>query len=54
VIVISLSYLIYGIDIDIAMLIEINGSIVGVIYVILIPIGIHLKCVYFDKSSGHV
>lgn len=23
-------------------------------YVIIIPVAIHLKCVYFDKSSGYV
>lgn len=34
--------------------ISINGAVVSYIYVLLIPIIIHFKCVYFDKSSGTI
>ena len=32
----------------------INGSIISYIYVILIPVWLHFKCVWFDRSSGTV
>ena len=35
-------------------LINIEGAIIGYIYVMVIPIWIHLKCVWYDKSSGTV
>lgn len=26
----------------------------GFIYIIIIPVAIHLKCVYYDKASGEI
>ena len=31
-----------------------NGAVTGFFYVLLIPIAIHLKCVWLDHSSGFV
>ena len=31
-----------------------NGAVVGFLYVIMIPIWIHLKCIWYDKSSGTI
>jgi hypothetical protein len=36
------------------VMIEINGSVIGYVYAFLIPICMHLKCVYFDCSSGFI
>ena len=46
-----LSYLLYTLNIKIAMIIEINGSVIGFLYVFLIPILVHIKCVYFTKHD---
>ena len=35
-------------------MITINGSIAGIFIVILIPIFIHIKCIYFDKKCGNI
>ena len=32
----------------------INGAVIGYIYVILIPIFIHFKCVWVDRTSGTI
>lgn len=33
------------------ILIEINGSIVSFFFIYVIPIGLHLKCVYFSSAE---
>jgi len=35
-------------------MIAVNGAIVGYFYIVLIPIFIHFKCVFVDKSSGFI
>ena len=35
-------------------LISINGSILGNLIAIVIPICLHIKCIYFDKKSGNI
>ena len=51
---ILVSYAVYASGVHLQVLISINGAVVGYIYVIIIPIWIHLKCVWFDKSSGAI
>jgi len=48
------SYLVYISGINLQALISFNGAVVGYSYVIVIPIWIHLKCVWYDRSSGYV
>ena len=48
------SYLVYISGINLQALISFNGAVVGYSYVIVIPIWIHLKCVWYDRSSGLV
>ena len=49
-----LCYLLYISNINLQSLISFNGAVVGYSYVIVIPIGIHLKCLWKDRSSGFV
>lgn len=46
-----LCYFLYSAKIKIETVIEINGSVIGFLYVSLIPIVVHLKCVYFTKHD---
>ena len=48
------SYLVYISGINLQALISFNGAVVGYSYVIVIPIWIHLKCVWYDRSSGYI
>jgi hypothetical protein len=41
-------------QVSIDTLININGSIVGNLIVIVIPIWLHIKCVFFDKKCGNI
>ena len=36
------------------MIIIVNGAVIGYLYVILIPIYIHFRCVFFGKNSGTI
>jgi hypothetical protein len=44
----------YLLKVSIDTLISINGSIVGNLIVIVIPICLHIKCVFFDKKCGNI
>lgn len=48
------SYLVYVSGIHLEVMISINGAVVGFSYVVVIPIWLHLKCVFFDRSSGYI
>lgn len=48
------SYFVYISGIHLEVMITINGAVIGFTYVIVIPIWFHLKCVFFDRSSGYV
>ena len=37
--------------IKITTLVELNGSVIGFLYIFLIPIAVHIKCVYFTKHD---
>ena len=50
----SAMYLIYVTNVKISIVIEINGSVLGFFYLLLFPIAIHLKCVYFSKHEDEV
>ena len=47
-------FLIYALGIQLQSLINFAGAVVGYFYIIAIPISVHLKCVWFDKSSGFI
>ena len=47
-------FLVFATNARLQFLINIEGAIVGYTYVVIIPIWIHLKCVWYDKSSGTV
>lgn len=51
---ILISYLVYVSGVHLQILISFNGAVVGYIYVVIIPIWIHFKCVYYDRSSGYI
>jgi sodium-coupled neutral amino acid transporter 9 len=39
-------------EIKASIIIELNGSIVSFFFLYLIPIGLHLKCVYFSNNGN--
>ena len=41
-----------GINLD--TIFSLNGAVLGYLYIIVLPIWVHLKCIYFDKSSGFI
>ena len=46
--------LIYISGIQLQSLINFAGAVVGYFYIIAIPIAVHFKCVWFNKSSGFI
>lgn len=52
VIGISLGVFMSGINLD--TIFSLNGAVLGYLYIIVLPIVVHLKCIYFDKSSGFI
>ena len=54
VIFILVSFTVYATGIKLQTLISVEGAVVGYSYVVIVPIWIHLKCVWYDKTSGTV
>lgn len=48
------SYIVYLLNIHLDVMIDLNGAIIGFAYVIIIPISIHLACVFNNRSSGFI
>jgi hypothetical protein len=46
--------IVYVFGVQVQTIFVINGSVVGYLYVILIPVWMHLKCVWVDRSSGTI
>jgi hypothetical protein len=46
--------LVYISGVEVETMISIDGAIVGFTYIIVIPVWIHFKCVFYDFSSGWV
>jgi hypothetical protein len=53
-IVVIISYLVYITGINLEVMITLNGAVVGFTYIIAIPVWIHFKCVFYDRSSGYI
>jgi hypothetical protein len=54
IIMIGCIYAAFATGINLGTLIVIDGAIVKFSSVIFTPIWLHLKCVYYDRSSGYV
>jgi uncharacterized protein YybS (DUF2232 family) len=52
--VVGLSLLIYETGLNFQLMYALNGSLIAFVYVIIIPIWIHFKCVWYDRSSGFI
>ena len=48
------SYGVYASGVNLITIFSLNGAVIGYVYVFWIPIWIHLKCIYYDRSGGHV
>jgi hypothetical protein len=35
-------------------MITLNGAIIAFVYVVIVPSWLHLKCVFYDRSSGYI
>ena len=53
-IAVLMSYGVYVSGMNLISIYAINGAVIGYIYVFFIPIWIHLKCVWYDRSSGYI
>ena len=51
---ILISFTVYATGVKLQVLISVEGAVVGYTYVVIVPIWIHLKCVWYDKTSGTV
>jgi len=52
VVVVGLSLAIFESGVNFQMMYAVNGSVIAFFYVIVIPIWLHFKCVWYDRSSG--
>ena len=53
-VVVGVSFLIYQLNIYVDELMAYRGAILGFLYLLMMPIVMHLKCVYYDRSSGFI
>ena len=51
---IGLTYALFATGVTIQTLVVLDGSVTKFISVIFTPIWIHLKCIYYNKSSGFI
>lgn len=51
---IALTYGLYSTKVTIRTLVVLDGAVTKFISVIVTPIWIHLKCLYYDKSCGFI
>ena len=49
-----ISFAVFVSGIHMSVVFALNGAVIGFLYVILIPVWIHLKCIWFDRSSGTI
>ena len=54
IVFILISFTVYATGVKLQVLISVEGAVVGYTYVVIVPIWIHLKCVWYDKTSGTV
>ncbi len=47
-------FVVYFVGVKISVIIELNGSVIGFLYIFIIPILVHLKCIWYDKRCGEV
>lgn len=52
--VVLLAYVVYLTDVHVDTMIEINGAVLGYCNSLLLPIFLHLKCIYYNKTSGTI
>jgi hypothetical protein len=45
---------VYLLNVKVQLILSVNGAVIGYIYVIIVPIWIHLKCVWVDHHSGYI
>lgn len=50
--IVAASYGIYVSNLNLITIFAFNGAVIGYTYVFIIPIWIHLKCIWFDRSCG--
>lgn len=53
-IITAASILVYILGANFQLLYTVNGSVVAFSYVIVIPVWVHLKCIWYDGSSGTI
>ena len=54
VVVILVAFGVFVSGIDLQLIFSLNGALLGYVYIILFPIYVHFKCVFFDRSSGAI
>jgi hypothetical protein len=54
VIVVLAGYLVYILEFHLQIMISLDGVLVSFIYILIVIVGIHLKCVFYDRTSGYI
>ena len=49
--VVALSFVVGILQVDISDIIDINGAVIGFFFIYLIPVVLHIKCLYFAKGK---
>ena len=47
----GLCYLLYASGLKVSTIVEINGSVIGFLYIFFIPVLVHVKCRYFSQHD---
>lgn len=53
-VIVSFAVMVYALGINLQTIFVINGTIIGYLYVFVVPIWMHFKCVWVDRSSGTI
>jgi hypothetical protein len=40
--------------VNVQVIFALNGAVLGYLFIVLFPIIIHFKCIYFDRSGGTI
>ena len=54
VVALGFSYFIFVLNISLQVMITLGGGVLSVLGNLIFPVWIHLKCVFYDRSSGQI
>ena len=54
ILVLLLCFCFYISDVNLISIFALNGAVIGYIFVFVLPIWVHLKCIWYDRSGGRI